>query len=189
MTRRKHDRYQQPDDNENIEKPQSSSSEATPNRNKRINKFVVLAAAGTILVILIVGFLVIASHANPIPQNVIQSVSFPVYHPTSEPTGYKLQISSVTSNNGSVFYNLIDSQTKQSIQVSQERLPAAFNPQVMFSHNPLPTTISPLGTVYDLSFQNQSRFMIMAPKSLVFVSAKPKISDAQLQQLIDGLKI
>jgi hypothetical protein len=194
MTRRTNNRFQTALGRKTIPDPATpNSTSGVPNLSDSkhtmpLRRLVGLLIVTVLVLVLGVTYFAFAASADPIPASIVKSVSFPLYHPIAAPAGYNLQKSTIKSIDGTVFYTLSNSQTKQSIQISQQPIPTGFNPQVMFSHNPLPSTISPLGTVYDLSFKGQSRFMIMAPKSLLFVSATPQISDALLQQIINGLK-
>lgn len=153
-------------------------------------KKLVLITSGAVIVALIGtgSWWFLGRTHNPIPSEIRNSVSFPLYYPTAEPRGYALNTTSFRNSGGTIFYDLSGS-GGHSIIVSQQAPPKNFDPKEMFAHNPLPTTISSLGTIYDLSYKNQSRYMLVATNSLVFISSTPKISNAQLKQIIDGLKV
>ncbi len=134
-------------------------------------------------------WLIALRSSSPFSAGIKSSVSFALYYPTTEPKGYRLDPSSIINSRGTVFYNVTASSGKPPIKVSQQQIPKNFDPKVLFGHNPLPSTISPIGTVYDLSSKDQSRYMVTASDSLIFISSTGKISGSDLQLLIKGMKI
>jgi hypothetical protein len=124
---------------------------------------------------------------SPFSDQIKSSVAFPLYYPTDTPDGYKLDANTIKNYQGSIFYDLTK-QNSHSITISQQPRPQGFDAKSLFQHNPYPTTISPLGTIYDLSYKNQSRYMITAPSSLIYVTSTPKITNVQMQQIVNGLK-
>ncbi len=146
--------------------------------------------ASVLLIIIVSGAILLLSYsADPIPANVRDGVPFSVYYPAKVPSGVTLKASTIRASGSTVFFELANAATGKPIQVSQQPIPKNFDPQVMFEHSNVPTTISPLGSVYDLSYKTQSRFMVVTPNSLIFVTSTPKISDAQLQSVVNGLKV
>lgn len=176
------DQAKRPHKEKNDEKPKAKQLSWFDKILRVVFGLVVLAA-----VAFGVWHLVKSHHSNPLPATVRKSVSFSLYYPTAEPAGYHLDSSSIKSAGGTVSYNFVRP-PQNPIVITQEAFPKNFDPQTLLQHNNLPTTVSPLGTVYDLSYKNQSRYMISANSSLIFISSNTKISNAQLQQIVNGLK-
>jgi hypothetical protein len=149
-----------------------------------------LVAGLSVLIVVGIGATVIIAQRNhdPIPASILQANQTALYYPTAEPSGYKLDTSTIRQSGSVVLYDFKNPTNHTGIEVTQQPTPQNFDPSVMFSHNPYPSTVSPLGTVYDLSFKNQSRFMLVAQHSLIFISSTPKISNTTLQLIVNGLK-
>ena len=144
--------------------------------------------AGLIVVVLASGGYLLLHRPNPIPAAIRQASSFPIYYPANPAPNTVLKAGSVHASNGVVVFDLTNNSSHQNIQVTQQPLPPKFDPKVTFQHANLPTAVSPIGTIYDLSFKDQSRFMITTTSSLIFISSTPKITDGQLQSIVNGLK-
>src|SRR5438309_398284 len=59
----------------------------------------VMIAGGVIL-------LMSSSQHSPFSKDIISSVNFPLYYPTSFPTGYQIDPNSITSNSQAVLYQI-----------------------------------------------------------------------------------
>jgi hypothetical protein len=148
-----------------------------------------ISLAVVILIIIVASAIVLLrSTPDPIPADVRDAVPFSVYYPAKPAPGMSLKTSTIRTSGNTVFFDLTNTANNQPVEITQQPLPKNFDPQVMFEHGNIPTTISPLGTIYDLSFKTQSRYMITTPTALIFISATPKITNAQLQSIVNGLQ-
>lgn len=190
-TRRRNYVIKVDDTTEPASPPVKKSSAHRPDGHK-MSSYTAKIFLGLICLAIIAGILVLWRYtvnrpSDPLPASLRQSVSYAIYYPTKEPAGYKFDSSSIQNSNGALSYSLTKPGS-QPIVITQQATPKNFDPKAMFQHNPLPTTISPLGTIYDLSYKNQSRFMVDSTDSLIFISSGSKLSNSQLHQIITGLK-
>ncbi|MBW4061792.1 hypothetical protein HJC99_04460 [Candidatus Saccharibacteria bacterium] len=134
-------------------------------------------------------WLLYTRHSNPIPTSIRDASAYKLYYPTAEPASYTLDKSSIKQSAGTVSFSLKSGANKPTIVVTQQTLPPNFDAQAMFAHSSLPTTVSPIGTIYDLTFKTESRYLVVAPKSLIFLGSTPKMTNGELQTIINGLKL
>jgi hypothetical protein len=177
---------------EHSAEPGKAVSPAKPDGHE-MSEYTAKLFLGLVVLVLIAGAVALwhftlGKPNNPLPASIRQSTSYSLYYPAKEPVGYSVDQSTIKSVNGVVTYNLTKPDSSP-IVVTQQATPKGFDPKSLFQHNPLPTTISPLGTIYDLSYKNQTRFMINSADSLIFISSDGKITNAQLQQIVQGLKV
>lgn len=146
-----------------------------------------------VVLAVIIGGFAIAWHyhkesSKPIPKSVRQSVNYPIYYPTTIPKNYSLDRSSIKSSDDTVTYSFKSTVSANPITVTFQPIPKGFNPKSLFAHNPYPTTFTPIGTLYDLSSDKQTRVMITANNSLIFISSTGILNTSDVQAVITSLK-
>lgn len=113
--------------------------------------------------------------APPLPKQVIAQANFPLYFPSTLPTGYTLRANSVGGDDTTVYYTLTDGTDKGAITVTLQSTPTSFDPSQIIGKNPIPTTITPVGTLYNLSTGGSSKYMLTTGKTLIFITSSTMI--------------
>lgn len=143
----------------------------------------ILLVAGTTYVWLFLGH----SDVSPIPQRIISRVSFPVYYPTTLPTNYTLKTDSAVGTNTTVYYTLADDAGKNAITVTLQATPATFDASKIIGSNPISTSITSTGTLYNLSAGSSSKYMLNTGKTLIFITSPTTIDGTVMNTITNNL--
>jgi hypothetical protein len=143
---------------------------------RRKNIIIVCAVSILLLVGSIGGWLLFGrTDAPPLPKQIIAQADFPLYFPSTLPTGYTLKVNSVGGDTSAVYYTLVDATGKKAITITMQATPASFDASKIIGSNPIPTTIIPIGTLYNLSTGGTSKYMLNTSKTLLFITSSTAI--------------
>lgn len=128
-------------------------------------------------------------NSSPIPVQIRNSINFTIYYPATLPQGYDLDKSSTRETKGVLLYSFKKAADLSSIAVIEQSEPKGFDPATMFSNHPVPSSLMTFGTVYDLSNNQQSRFMVIADgRVLIFVSSPKKLDNSITSLVVNNLR-
>jgi hypothetical protein len=99
-----------------------SPAAAKPSLLKHPLLLVILGAVATFAAVAVI--LVVRNPRNPIPAEIAEAVSFPLYYPSRLPTGYTFDAASPAIRDRVVFLNF--RRNKHSIMLSEQSKPANF---------------------------------------------------------------
>jgi hypothetical protein len=157
---------------------------------KRRKKIIILGCViSIVLLAAIIGAKLFIGHSDapPLPQQIITQASFPLYYPASLPTGYALKVDSVVGDSNAIYYTLADITGKNDITVTLQATPASFDAAKIVGSNPIPTSITPVGTLYNLSIGGKSKYMLSTGKTLLFITSPKTIDGKTLNTLANSL--
>ena len=132
-------------------------------------------------------WLLVGRQASPLPRTVVAQVDFPVYFPSPMPSGYTLKADSAGGDNNTVYYTLTDGTDKTAITVTIQATPAKFDASQLIGKNPIPTSISPVGTLYNLSTGGSSKYMLTTGKTLLFITSPKEIDGKVIDTITSNL--
>lgn len=124
---------------------------------------------------------------SPLPKDVVAQATFPVYYPEKLPEGYALSADSVSGDSTAVYYTLANESTRQSVTVTMQATPPGFDAAKMIGSNPIPTTITPAGTLYNLSISGSSKYMLTNGKTLIFITSAETIDARVITAITSNL--
>jgi hypothetical protein len=119
----------------------------------------------------------------PLPKQIISQANFPLYYPSTLPESYTLKADSVGGDSNTTYYALTDSTGKNVITITMQATPATFDASKIIGGNPIPTTITPVGTLYNLSTGGSSKYMLVTGRTLLFITS-PKTIDGKIMNTI-----
>lgn len=167
---------------EEAEKP----AEKPPRRRMKRRVWVILAV---LIALAVFGIRMLsAKEATPLPKELLSQIDFGAYFPDPMPNGLQFVAESPAYSGGVLAYNVRKTDGTD-IAISMQKLDSKFNPQLMFSKNPVPTSTTKIGTSYNLSSKEQSRYMITANNTtLIFVSTEGLTDDTTMVSIVESLK-
>lgn len=108
------------------DRPPAETSPDTPRQliatRKSRRRLVIAGVLVLIIVIAGAGSLLVKKDSGPVPKNISQSVSFPIYYPSALPPGYQLEKNAFSVQNGIVFYHLVNGDS--TIVISEQTSPS-----------------------------------------------------------------
>lgn len=152
---------------------------------------IIFIAIGVLIVVALgslAGWFLLKSTADsPLPQSITSEVNFPLYYPKTLPKGYSLKNESVTGSTKTVYYTLVNGMSEQDITVTIQATPGSFDASKIIGSNPIPTTILPVGTLYNLSTGETSSYMLNTGKSLIFLTSPSILEGSTISSLCESL--
>lgn len=149
-------------------------------RRRRRKIIIIVCAISIVLAASAVGYwLLFGRSASPLPKELVAQATFPIYYPEKLPEGYTLKPGSATGDSTAVYYTLIDATGKQSITVTTQATPNGFDASKLIGASPIPTTITPNGTLYNLSAGGSTKYMLTTGEAMVFITS-PGIVNASV---------
>jgi len=156
---------------------------------KRRKNIILICAAVVVLVLGTVGTWFFFGHTNttPLPRQLIAQANFPLYYPSALPAGYALKANSASGDNDIVFYTLTDSTGKNDITITMQAALATFDASKEIGSSPIPTTITPAGTLYNLSSGGSSSYMLVTGKTLLYLRSPVTIEGKIMTTITNSL--
>ncbi len=162
---------------------------------KKSNKMKLVVMTAVLFFMLLAGvgvWLIVVRNqtAGPFTKKFTQSVTFPLYYPSELPTNYALDKSSVDGNNTTAHYNLVNSTKKLTITVTLQKTPPGFDAAKIIGSNPIPTSIMPSGTLYNLSIGGNSKYMFTTNSgTLLFITSSKAVPSEDINAITNQLTI
>lgn len=158
---------------------------------KSKKKVIFVALSGLILVLLIGGstWLVFARTArhSPFTKKFISSVSFPLYYPSSLPAGYELKPNSIGGDSKLVYYTLTNVASKSSMTISQ--YPSNFDAAKKFEGASIPSSIIPVGTMYNFGLGDISKYMIDTKAgTFIYINSPKATPSSDISKVANSLR-
>lgn len=126
--------------------------------------------------------------SSPIPKNIRQSVSFPLYYPKTLPPTFKLNKGSFASSGQVVTYSFsFTGSDAKSYNLAVTIEPAVPNLTSTANFNPSDQFITNIGSVYLVELETRTSAAIVTSKSTVFLNTTGGISQDNLKQFINSL--
>jgi hypothetical protein len=129
------------------------------------------------------------AHQSPIPSAVSNQVAFSLYYPSPLPSGWSIDATSYTVNDGIFFYKLHGPST--SVTVTIQARPAAFNPAAFYKSQMqnAPTFDTKNGDGTTATIDKRLRGSMIGSDSLVFLSPdSANITEHELKAIITSLQ-
>ena len=145
---------------------------------ERHTRFIIICSTVVMLVLAAVGMWLFFNHTPTpsLPKKIVSETSFPLYYPTPLPDGYTLNEKSVRTEGDTVYYELRNSTKNIAITVTQQATPASFDAAKLIGSAPIPNTIMPSGTLYNLSIGGASKYMFTTGDgTLLFITSTKTI--------------
>lgn len=163
---------------------------------KFIAKPIVLLLIACIILAGTITALVLAHSAsnsnNPVPKDIRQMVSFPVYYPDAKkmPPNYRLDPQSFSASSQGVVVYSIRYQGIKKVAVSEQRIPSKGDIEYFYTHDlPLHTTLNTsVGIATIGAIGQQSVTSLLANKNTwLIITAPATIDKTQLAQLLESM--
>ena len=153
--------------------------------SKRIQKlilFVLVAIAAT------AGLLFVALNNRPlIRTSDMQDATFPIYAPTREPDGYKLDQSATKIGPETFSFTFTDRGGQDDIVVTMQPVPGNFDMAKLIGGGSVTSTTTDLGVLYDLSTSDKAQYLLKTDKTLIFITSASSINIEAIKTLVAGL--
>lgn len=157
-------------------------------RRKRRKIIIIVSIVSVLLVGGAIGYwLFFGRSTTPLPKELIAQATFPIYYPEKLPEGYMLKAGSATGDSNAVYYILADSSGKHAITITSQAIPATFDAAKIMGSNPIPTTITPAGTLYNLSAGGSSKYMLNTGSTLLFITSPETINGKNMTAITSSL--
>jgi hypothetical protein len=114
---------------------------------------------------------------SPLPSGLIKELTYSVYYPVSIPQGYYLDKSSVKTNDSILFYTFVTESANTPITVTSQAIPTGFNAQAIIGQTSIPAVSLTIGVIYDISTSQESKYMLPAGDTLMFINSPAKVSN------------
>jgi len=159
------------------------------NGKKRRNIILLGCAISIVLLSVAIGAKLLIGHraTPPLPKQLISQASFPIYYPSKLPEGYVLKTGSVGGDSSAVYYTLTNGTDKSAITVTLQATPSKFDASQIIGKNPIPTTITPVGTLYNLSTGGSSKYMLSTGRTLLFITSPTTIEGKSITTITNSL--
>lgn len=155
---------------------------------KRRKIIIIVSIVSVLLVGGALGYwLLFGRSASPLPKEIVTQATFPVYYPKELPEGYTLKPNSASGDDTTVFYTLVDASGQQAVTVTMQATPPGFDAAKMMGSTPIPTTITPAGTLYDLSIGGSSKYMLTTGETLAFITSSQTIDAKIINAIVNNL--
>ena len=128
-----------------------------------------------------------AATTQALPERIVQAAGFPVLYPTPLPPHFRLDPDSVQGDDRIVSYKLTDKTASQTIVITEQAIPAGFTASSIIGSNPIPTTITKRGSLYDLSVSGSTKYMLTSDRVLVFMLSADRVPAATIQDIAQSL--
>lgn len=159
-------------------------------RGKRRKIIIIVSVVGIVLASGALGYwLFFGRSTSPLPKELVAQAAFPVYYPKELPEGYALKPGSAIGDSTTVYYTLTQANGQNSITVSIQASPPGFDAAKIIGSNPVPTTITPSGTLYNLSIGGITKYMLVADDALLFMTAARPVSTKAISTITQKLTI
>lgn len=145
-----------------------------------LGRFLVLA---TIITGGILSWHYIKDRSIPIPENIRQSVNFPLYYPSKLPTGYVFKKNSAKTDNNIIFYTLRGSSDE--ISISEQSVP--IHPPDLKSLPGFNNFSSPAGTVAVGTVNGSPVAILLTDHSLVTIAGSKNTSIDTVTKLAESM--
>ncbi len=146
---------------------------------------IVLVTAGVAI------FQIVFVPRSPFSSDLVSSVDFPLYYPTSLPAGFHLDTGSISSNNQVVVYGIVNpDRDNGTISISIQAKPSGFNFDDFYTHklfHPVSRTTSN-GTVMVGADDKGVFASLAAADSWVIATSSNKSLPTQVMTVMSGLK-
>ena len=173
-------------------KSQKRLSNRTNNRNQAAvawlrHKAAIWAIAAAV-VLIAGGFYIWQSQRSIIDRSVVSQANFPVYLPESLPNDYQVDNQATEVNDNVLIYKINNPKTGSHITTTVQPWPTGFTMSKMVEGGSVRSTAMQVGTLYDLSTANSTKYLLDAGSTLIFITSPNKIDAAIIHSLVDSLK-
>lgn len=125
-------------------------------------------------------------HTSPLPREIVAQANFPVYFPSPVPTGYALKADSAGGDSDTVYYTLRSATNGHTITVTMQAIPSGFDAAKIIGSSPIPTTITPTGTLYNLSIGGSTKYMLVSDETLFFITSAKAIATKDINAIANN---
>lgn len=140
---------------------------------KRLVISCVTAFSATVLGIALLGYMASRDH-SPLDRYA-RITSFPIYYPAEIPETYALDTSSIQNNGGLLFYTFNSDSKKPAITITQQSMPPGFEAGKFVSKDAPAPLQTPEGALYNIGTNSQTKYMLTASGTLLFINAPSKV--------------
>jgi hypothetical protein len=154
-------------------------------------QWISIGVAGFVVIVTTTAVLLIYKPWTPtsiIDRTIVEQASFPVYTPTTIPSGFVLDATRTQLSNGALTYSFIQKATNKEIVVTVQPVPANFDMKKLIGNGTVTTTATNNGTLYDLSSGGKSQFLLNTGDALIFFTSDGSIDTATVNTLASDLK-
>lgn len=166
----------------------SASRHHPPNAVRDLLLTIVGSVAVLVLAVLFFIF-VFSLKFDPIPSRIRSQVSYPIYWVSTFPPGFQPTIQGYTIAAGKAVQLILQNSSHHTITISQLAAPSGYNPLIDYNQAVTPLTTSPLGIIYNLSFQSSYHYAIDTGHTMIMItSITTGVPPARAKQIADGLR-
>lgn len=134
-------------------------------------------------------YLIFAPKTDPIPKKISESVTYPLYYPTSLPKGYSIDQKSFQTTGSVVFYN-ITAPSKPTLAVAIQAVPSDFNFDDFTQRQMTGSReiLTPTGPAVLGQFAGKKVASIVINKTWLLINAPDQFSAKNLENIAKSLK-
>ena len=146
-----------------------------------------IVGVAIVLLVAIAGAYFFISRQPIIKQSEIKDVSFPIYSPTKEPKGYKLDRSATQLSKDTFSYTFVSDSDDDDIVVTLQPVPSGFDMTKLIGSGTVTTRGTDLGILYDLSTPSKTQYLLKTEETLIFFTSQDDVSVEEVTSLVDSL--
>ncbi len=122
-----------------------------------------------------------------IDMSIVKDATFPVYIPKEAPEGYKLDSSQTKLDSDMLVYEFTGQDHEGRVVVTVQPMPADFDMQKLIGSGSVGSTSTALGSLYDLSVSSNSKFLLDAGDTLIFLTSDRRIETSTITAIVNSL--
>ena len=146
-----------------------------------------IVGVAIVLLVAIAGAYFFISRQPIIKPSEIKDVPFPIYSPTKEPKGYKLDRSATQLSKDTFSYTFVSDSDDDDIVVTLQPVPSGFDMTKLVGSGTVTTRSTDLGILYDLSTPSKTQYLLKTEETLIFFTSQDDVSVEEVTSLVDSL--
>ena len=146
-----------------------------------------IVGVAIVLLVAIAGAYFFISRQPIIKPSEIKDVPFPIYSPTKEPKGYKLDRSATQLSKDTFSYTFVSDSDDDDIVVTLQPVPSGFDMTKLIGSGTVTTRGTDLGILYDLSTPSKTQYLLKTEETLIFFTSQDGVSVEEVTFLVDSL--
>lgn len=141
-----------------------------------------------VVIIVLAGAYYVWVNRPLLDADITDRAKFTVYVPTTSPNGYDLEKDLTVVSDDTLTYSFANRYDNATITVTVQPRPSHFDMKQMAEGGSVNSTATQNGTLYNLSAEGTSKYLLDMGDSLVFITSAKNINTATINALAASLK-